>query len=102
MQHSWDIRSLQKHTSHKIILGHLSHNGIKTSSGNGKENIDKGKDRQLAGETSSTPVMNIGDDFNKRLTFDMTDSMEQKIDKLTVMMGKLVTEDEGQNNPFKL
>ena len=29
----------------------------------------------------------------------MTDGMEQK---LTVMMGKLVTEDEGQNKPFKL
>ena len=31
----------------------------------------------------------------------MTDSIEQKLDKLTVMMGKLVTEDEGQNKPFK-
>ena len=29
----------------------------------------------------------------------MTDSMEQKIDKLTVMMGKLLTEDGGQNKP---
>ena len=54
-----------------------------------KENID----RQLAGQTSSTPFMNIRDGFNKRITFNMTDSMEQKIDKLTVMMGKLVTED---------
>ena len=29
------------------------------------------------------------------------DSIEQKIDKLMVMMGKLVTEDEGQNRQFK-
>ena len=29
------------------------------------------------------------------------DGIEQKIDKLTVMMGKLVMEDEGQNRPFK-
>ena len=58
-------------------------------------------DRQLAGQTSSTPFMNIRDGFNKRVTFDMTDSMEQKIDKLMVMMGKLVTEDERQNKLFK-
>ena len=31
----------------------------------------------------------------------MTDSMEQKIDKLTVVMGKLVPEERGQNKPFK-
>ena len=58
-------------------------------------------DRQLAGETSSTPFMTVRDGFNKRVTFDMTDSVEQKIDKLMVMMGKLVTEDEGQNKPSK-
>ena len=33
-------------------------------------------------------------------TFDMTDGIELKIDKLTVMMGKLVT--EGWNKQFKL
>ena len=59
-------------------------------------------DRQLAGQTSSTPFMNIRDGFNKRVTFDTTDGMEQKIDKLMVMMGNLVTEDKGQNKPFKL
>ena len=32
----------------------------------------------------------------------MTDDIEQKIDKLTVMMGKLVMEDKGQSKPFKL
>ena len=31
----------------------------------------------------------------------MTDDIEEKIDKLTLMMGKLVTEDKGQNKPFK-
>ena len=47
--------------------------------------------RQLSGLTSSTPFMNIRGGLNKRVTFNMTDNMEQKIDKLTVMMGKLVT-----------
>ena len=58
-------------------------------------------DRQWAGQTFSTPFMNIRDSCNKRVTFNMTDGMEQKIEKLTVMMGKLVTENEGENKPFK-
>ena len=32
----------------------------------------------------------------------MMDSIEQKIDKLTSMMGKLVMDDKGQNKLFKL
>ena len=59
-------------------------------------------DRQLAGQTSSTPFMSIREGFNKKVTFDMTDGIEQKIDKLTVMIGKLVMGDKGQNRPFKL
>ena len=62
-----------------------------------KEKID----RQLAGQTSSTPFMSISDNYSKRITFNMIDDIEQKIDKLTLMMGKLVTEDKGQNKPFK-
>ena len=61
-----------------------------------KEKID----RQFAGQTSSTPFMSIREGFNKKVTFNMTDSIEQKIDKLMVMMGKLVMEDDGQNRPF--
>ena len=45
--------------------------------------------------------MSVRDGHNKRVTFDMTDDIQQKLDKLTVMMGKLVTEDEGQSRPFK-
>ena len=62
-----------------------------------KEKID----RQLAGQTSSMPFMNIRDNYRKRVTFDMTDDIEQKKDQLTLMMRKLVTEDKGQNKPFK-
>ena len=62
-----------------------------------KEKIDK----QLAGQTSSTPFMSVRDGLNKRVTFNTMDDLEQKIDRLTVMMGKLVTEDEGQPKPFK-
>ena len=35
--------------------------------------------------------MNIQEEHNKRVTFDTIDSLEQKIDKLMVMMGKLAT-----------
>ena len=62
-----------------------------------KEKID----RQLAGQTSSTSFMSIRDNCRKRVTFDMTNDIEQKIDKLTLMMGKLLTEDKGQNKLFK-
>ena len=62
-----------------------------------KEKID----RQLVGPTSSTPFTNIRDSLTKKETFNMTDSIEQKLDKLTAMMGKLVTEDEGQSELFK-
>ena len=58
--------------------------------------------RQLARQTYSIPFMNIKEGYNRRVTFNMMDSIEQKIDKLTVMMGKLVMEDEGQNRQFNL
>ena len=62
-----------------------------------KEKID----RQLTGQTSSNPFMSIRDGYSKRVTFEATDDIEQKIDKLMTMMGNLVTEDEGQSKPFK-
>ena len=46
--------------------------------------------------------MNIREEHNKRVTYDMMDGLEQKIDKLMVMIGKLVTKDKGQNRQFKL
>ena len=62
-----------------------------------KEKIGK----QLVGQLSSISFMNI-QECNKRVTFNMTDGLEQKIDKLMVMMGKLVLKDNRQNRQFKL
>ena len=59
-----------------------------------KEEIDK----QLAGQMSSTPFMSMRDSQNKRVSFNTPEELEQKIDRLTVMMGKLVTEDKGFQN----
>ena len=62
-----------------------------------KEKIDK----QLVRQTSSTPFMSVRDSQNKKVTFNTVDDLEQKVDRLTVMMSKLVTEDEGHSKPFK-
>ena len=53
--------------------------------------------RQLQNKTCPHTTLHNN---NKRVTFNTTDSYEQKIDKLTVMMGKLVTKN-GQNRQFK-
>ena len=62
-----------------------------------KEKIDK----QLVGQASSTPFMSIRDSQSKRVSFNRPDDLEQKIDRLTVLMGKLVTEDKGHPKLFK-
>ena len=52
-----------------------------------KEKID----RQLAGQSSLTLIMNVRDgyDSNKVVKFDMQDGLDDKIDQLTSMMNKL-------------
>ena len=45
--------------------------------------------------------MKMRNNPNKRVTFNMTDDIEQKLDKLTVMMGRLLKEYEGQSKQFK-
>ena len=62
-----------------------------------KEQID----RQLTRQSSSTPFMSIKDNYNKKVTFDTWDRLEDKIDKLTIMMGKLAARDKGANRQFK-
>ena len=62
-----------------------------------KEKID----RQWAGQTSLTLFLTMKDNFNKKVTFDTMDNIEQQIDKLTLMIGKWVTEDKRQSKPFK-
>ena len=57
-------------------------------------------DRQLAGQSSSTPFISVKDSYNKRVTFDTQDRLENEIDKLTAMMGKLAAKDSEVNRPF--
>ena len=62
-----------------------------------KEKID----RQLAGQSLSTPFMHIKNSYNnKKVTFDTQDGLEDKIDRLTVMVSKLAPNNGGTNKQF--
>ena len=58
-------------------------------------------DRQLTGQTSTSPFMNIRDGTDKRVSFNTRDELGDKIDKLTVMMSKLAAKDSHERKPFK-
>ena len=46
--------------------------------------------------------MNMKDNYNnKKVTFNMQDGLEDKIDRLKVMMNQLTTKDKGLNRQFK-
>ena len=101
-QETTNIRSFQKYPSNKITLGSFSIMELRQVVQTAKMVLIKEKiDRKLVGQSSLTPFMNKRDNPNKRGTFHMTDDIEQILDKLTVMMDKLVTEDEGQSKQFK-
>ena len=56
-----------------------------TSSRHSYESTDKEKiDRQLMGQSSLTPFRNTKDGYNcKKISFDIYDSLDEKIGKLT-------------------
>ena len=57
--------------------------------------------RQLTGQSSSTPFMSIRDGHNRKVSFDTREELGDKIDKLVVIIGKLATRDRGANRQFK-
>ena len=54
-----------------------------------KERLDK----QLTGQTSTSPFMNIRDGTERKVSFNARDELGDKIDKLTVMMSRLAAKD---------
>ena len=58
-----------------------------------KERLDK----QLTGQTSTSPFMNIRDGTERKVSFELGN----KIDKLTVMMSRLSAKDSNEKRPFK-
>ena len=63
-----------------------------------KEKLDK----QLTGQTSTSPFISVRDGTERRVSFSTKDELEDKIDKLTVMMSKLAAKDNHERKPFKL
>ena len=62
-----------------------------------KEKLEK----QLSGQTSSTPFMRIRDSINRKVSFKTKEELGDKEDKLVVMIGKLATRDSGTGRRFK-
>ena len=58
--------------------------------------------KQLAGQASTSPFMSIREGANRKVSFDTRDELEDKIDKLTAMLGRLAAKDNSNNRPFKL
>ena len=58
-------------------------------------------DRQLTGQSLSTPFMSIRDGHQRRVSSDMKEELGDKIDKLVVMIGKLGSGNSGTNKQFK-
>ena len=62
-----------------------------------KEKLDK----QLTGETSTSPFMNIRDGTERKVSFNARDELGDKIDKLMVMMSRLAAKDSYEKKSFK-
>ena len=62
-----------------------------------KEKLDK----QLTGQSSASPFMNIRDGTERRVSFSTRDELGDKIDKLTVAMNRLAAKDNHEKRPFK-
>ena len=62
-----------------------------------KEKLDK----QLTGQTSTSPFLSVKDGTERRVSFNTKDELGNKIDKLTIVMSKLVAKDSHERKPFK-
>ena len=62
-----------------------------------KEKLDK----QLTGQTSTSPFMSIRGGFSRKVSSNTRDELGDKIDKLTVILGQLAAKDNKNRRPFK-
>ena len=62
-----------------------------------KEKLDK----QLTGQSSTSPFMSIRDGIERKVSFNARDELGDKIDKLTAMMGRLAAKNNNDKRPFK-
>ena len=62
-----------------------------------KEKLDK----QLTGQSSTSPFMSIREGTDKRVSFNARDELGDKIDKLTMVMSKLAATDNCERRLFR-
>ena len=58
-------------------------------------------DRQLTGQSSSSPFITITEGHSRRVSFDTREELGNRIDKLMVMIGKLAAKDSRKVRHFK-
>ena len=58
-------------------------------------------DKQLTGQTSTSPFMSVREGTDRRVSFNTRDELGDKIDKLTVVMSKLAVKGSHERKPFK-
>ena len=58
-------------------------------------------DKQLKGQAFTSPFMSIREGINRKVSFDTRDELGDKIDKLTVMIGRLAAKDNSKMKPFQ-
>ena len=67
-----------------------------------KRILTKGKlDKQLTGQTPTSPFMSVRHRRDRRVSFNTREELGDKIDKLTVVMNRLVAKDSQERKPFK-
>ena len=52
--------------------------------------------KQLSGQASTSPFMSIREGASRKVSFDTRDELENKIDKVTVMLGRLAAKDNNE------
>ena len=62
-----------------------------------KEKLDK----QLTGQASTSPFIYVREGTSRKVSFDTRDKLGDKIDKLTVMLGRLAAKDSNEKRPFR-
>ena len=58
-------------------------------------------DKQLTGQTSTSPFMSVRDGTDRKVSFNTREELGYKIDKLTVIMSKLAAKVSHERKPFK-
>ena len=84
-------------------MGFISYRKLRQGVDTAKRTLTKEKlDKQLMGQTSTSPFLSIREGTDKRVSFNTRDELGDRIDKLTVVMSKLAAVDNHERRPFKL